>query len=141
MLAGDLELAALLLDLAEEPRVLDGQRRLGGEGLQELDDLGGELSGRPPVDRSAPMTWSSRMQRDGQERPVARPEQDVAQMALGTTPSARMSGICTGSRRSAACAPGPSPIRIGMARRALDELRVEVVGRPQLELPAASSYS
>ena len=37
--AGRLELPALVRDLAEEARVLDGQRRLGGEGLEQLDDL------------------------------------------------------------------------------------------------------
>ena len=35
--AGRLELPALVRDLAEEPGVLDGQRGLGGEGLEELD--------------------------------------------------------------------------------------------------------
>ena len=32
VLAGDLELATLVLDLAEQPRVLDREGRLGGEG-------------------------------------------------------------------------------------------------------------
>ena len=34
--AFDLELAALLADLAEQARVLDGQHRLGGEGLEQV---------------------------------------------------------------------------------------------------------
>ena len=33
VLAGDFKLSALILDLAEQPRVLDGQRGLRGEGL------------------------------------------------------------------------------------------------------------
>ena len=37
VLARDLELAALLLDLAEQPRVLDRQHGLRREGLQEVD--------------------------------------------------------------------------------------------------------
>ena len=42
VLACDRELAALLLDLAEEPRVLDGDRRLVGKGRQQIDLLFGE---------------------------------------------------------------------------------------------------
>src|SRR5437763_749314 len=37
VLAGDFELAALLLDLAKQPRVLDRQHRLIGEGLEQID--------------------------------------------------------------------------------------------------------
>ena len=37
--ARGLELPALVLDLPEEPSVLDGEGRLGGEGLEQLDDL------------------------------------------------------------------------------------------------------
>src|SRR5712692_5589405 len=46
MLAGDFELAALLLDLPEEPGVLDRQRRLGGERLKQFDRFWRELAGR-----------------------------------------------------------------------------------------------
>ena len=42
MLARDLELAALVLDLGEQAYVLDGDHRLGGEHLHELDLLVGE---------------------------------------------------------------------------------------------------
>ena len=45
VLAGDLELPALLLDLAEQPRVLDRERRLAGEGLHQVDDARRELAG------------------------------------------------------------------------------------------------
>ena len=37
---------ALVLDLAEQPGVLDRQHRLGGEGFQKLDDFGAKLAGR-----------------------------------------------------------------------------------------------
>src|SRR5262249_60720886 len=37
VLACDLQLPALLVDLAEEVRVLDCQHRLGGEGLEQID--------------------------------------------------------------------------------------------------------
>ena len=38
------ELAALLLDLAEEPRVLDRQHRLSCESLQEIEGIVGEFT-------------------------------------------------------------------------------------------------
>ena len=37
---GGLDLPALILDLPEQPRVLDRQDRLGCEGLQKIDDFG-----------------------------------------------------------------------------------------------------
>ena len=70
MAVGDLELAALVLDLAEEPRVLDGQRRLGGEGLEEADDLRRELPGRLPGDGEPADQMALAQQRNAQERPV-----------------------------------------------------------------------
>src|SRR3990172_461176 len=42
--ARDFELLALLLDLAEQPRVLDRQGRLGCEGLKQVDDLLGKVA-------------------------------------------------------------------------------------------------
>ena len=42
VLVGDLELAALVLDLAEQARVLDRDHRLVGEGLEQRDLLVGE---------------------------------------------------------------------------------------------------
>src|SRR5215468_4240048 len=45
VLARDLELPALLRDLAEQPRVLDRKSRLSREGLQQLDDFRGESAG------------------------------------------------------------------------------------------------
>jgi hypothetical protein len=60
VLARDRELAALLLNLAEEPRVLDGQRRLGGERLQELTTSGANSPGVRRFTASTPITWSSR---------------------------------------------------------------------------------
>ena len=47
VLARDLELAALLLDLAEQAGVLDRQRGLRGEGLQQLEHLGWVFTRRP----------------------------------------------------------------------------------------------
>ena len=42
VLAGDFELSALLLDFGEQPRVLDRDHRLGGEGRNQFDLLVGE---------------------------------------------------------------------------------------------------
>jgi hypothetical protein len=50
VLADDLELAALLLDLPEQARIANRQHRLGGEGLEQVDDLRPELTGHPPSD-------------------------------------------------------------------------------------------
>src|SRR5262249_7895288 len=50
VLARGLELPALDLDLAEEARVLDGERGLCREGTQQLNDLRRELSGDLPKD-------------------------------------------------------------------------------------------
>ena len=40
MAVGGFDLAALVLDLTEQPGVLDRQDRLGGEGFQKIDHLG-----------------------------------------------------------------------------------------------------
>ena len=45
MPVGGFDLLAFLLDLAEQPGVLDGQDRLRREGFQKLDDLGAKLAG------------------------------------------------------------------------------------------------
>ena len=42
---GGFDLAALFLDLAKQPGVLDRQDGLGGEGFQKLDDFGAKLAG------------------------------------------------------------------------------------------------
>ena len=46
MLARGFELSALFLDLAEQPRVLDGEHGLHREGLQQLDGFLREFSQR-----------------------------------------------------------------------------------------------
>jgi hypothetical protein len=49
VLAGDLELAALVLDLVEQPRILDRQHRLRGECLDQVDGVLREGAGRSPA--------------------------------------------------------------------------------------------
>jgi hypothetical protein len=80
--AGDLELAALGLDLAEEPRVLEGQRRLRGERGQERDDWRRELAGSLAAHHEPADDPGLPPQRDGQERPVPRSDEEVAQAGL-----------------------------------------------------------
>jgi hypothetical protein len=48
--AGRFELGALVRDLPEEPGVLDGQGRLGGESLEDLDGLAREFARCVPVE-------------------------------------------------------------------------------------------
>src|SRR4030095_15403482 len=47
--AGRLELGTLVRDLPEEAGILDGQGRLRGEGLEDLDGLRREFAGYAPV--------------------------------------------------------------------------------------------
>src|SRR6516165_2674449 len=50
VLTCDLDLAALLADLAEQSGVLNRQCRLSGESLQQLDDIRGERAWRLAAD-------------------------------------------------------------------------------------------
>src|SRR5206468_3928089 len=126
VLAGDRELAALLLDLAEKPRVLDGEGRLGGEGLQDLDDLGSKLPGHSPVHREQANHVVLSQERYRQQGPVTHPEQDVAKMTP-VGPLRRNVGYLDrlppfdGGTREALT----HPHRRGSEN--LDELRLEVV--------------
>src|SRR4030095_16907579 len=79
---GDLELPALVLDLTEETRVLNGHRRLGGEGLEEPDDLRRELTGRLSVDVEPADQMALAKQRHAQERSAARPQQNIAKRSI-----------------------------------------------------------
>ena len=68
--AGDLELAALVLDLVEQPHVLDRDHRLGGERFEELDLLVGERADfQPPHDDDADCLAFAH-QRHGEEGPL-----------------------------------------------------------------------
>jgi hypothetical protein len=78
---GGLELAALVLDLPEQPRVLDGQRRLAGEGLEDIDDLRGKFAGRLLGDGEAADEVILTQQRNAQEGPRSRLQQDIAERA------------------------------------------------------------
>ena len=77
MLAGDLELPALLLDLVEQARVLDRQHRLGGERLQQVDRALGKLAGRAAAHHQRADDAVGAKQRDQQARPVAGAQDDL----------------------------------------------------------------
>src|SRR4029453_4596232 len=53
-LTRDLELLALLPDLAEQPGILDRQHRLGGEGLQQFNCARGKFARLLPPDHERP---------------------------------------------------------------------------------------
>ena len=65
--AGGLELLTLVLELAEQPGVLDGENRLGGEGLQQTRPPWRELPGGLPQHHEAAEMCSSRKHGNGQD--------------------------------------------------------------------------
>ena len=113
VLARHLELPALVLDLAEQPRVLDGQRRLRREGLEQLDHLRRELAGGVPVDGQAAEQLVLAQQRNRQQRPTAQTDEDVANAALVARDRPRCRGPAPARRVTAIRPSAPSPLRMG----------------------------
>src|SRR5215467_13146037 len=81
VLARRLELPTLHLDLAEETGILDGEGRLRGEGLEDLDRFRRELTRRLPIQREAADDLILSDERHGQQRPVTGPQQRIADVA------------------------------------------------------------
>ena len=109
----------LALDLPEEPGVVDGQHRLGREGLERGDDLRREGAPLAPHDDQAAEQPVLADERDGEERAHALPGEEPPhlggdELAL----SSSMSATWTGSRVTPARPIAPSPSRIGAARTA-----------------------
>ncbi len=77
MAARRLKLPALHLELAVEPRVLDGEGRLGGERPEEIDHLRRELTGLVPIHDQAADDAVFADERDGEQRPVPQAQQDI----------------------------------------------------------------
>ena len=73
--AGDLELPALLLDLVEQPRVLDRQHRLRAKVWSSSTVPAGNSPGALRRTTSAPTTSSGPHQRHDQPRPIAGAQQ------------------------------------------------------------------
>ena len=77
VLAGRLQLAARLLDLLEQPGVLDRQHRLAGERLQEIDDGLRKLARRLAADDQDADDPLLANERHGEQRPEAGPLEHV----------------------------------------------------------------
>ena len=130
-----LELAALLLDLAEQPRVLDGQRGLRRERLHELDHLGREAAGAAAVDGERAQELVLAEKRHRQHRTIAAANEDVAQPARiaplvrDVRDLDRLAGDREPPEHALALADGRRPERV-------DQLVGQPVRRVQLEFLA-----
>ncbi len=82
MLARKRERLALLLDLAEQPRVLDRQHRLACEGLHELDRALWEFANGLLLDRENAEHAVGRDQRHDQHRTEPGPHHEIAQRQM-----------------------------------------------------------
>jgi len=103
VLVGDLELPALVLDLAEQARVLDGDRRLVGEGPQQRDLLVGERTGEVPHDVHRADPPSSQSIGADDRRPHAHAGQPAR--AIGGTSGSRSMSAKWITRRSMTARP------------------------------------
>jgi len=128
----DLELSALLLDLLEELRVLDGQGRLRGKGAQELDDLGRELPRRAPVDDEPADDVVLAKERYREERAIPGAHDRVTHRRLIRSVLQDVGDL--GRLARLRHAPHRA-FSLADERRAqqLDELRVDVLGGAQVE--------
>ncbi len=81
VLVGLRELAPLLLDLAEQTRIVNRERGLGGEGAEELDGLRRELAGSFAGDQQRPEDAILAHQRYREERLETRTLEQPAQSA------------------------------------------------------------
>ena len=124
----------LALDLAEEPGVVDGQHRLGGEGLERGDDLGREGAPLAPQDDEAaeqPVLPDERQSAGASACP--RRARSARTWGATSCRSSSMSATSTGSRITPARPIAPSPSRIGAARRTSRCSGVMLVRGPRVE--------
>ena len=77
VLAHDLELAALVADLAEQAGVLDRQHGLGGEGLQQVDGVLGKLARRLAAHNQRADDLVGAEERHDQQRAKAGPHHHI----------------------------------------------------------------
>ena len=131
--AGRLELLALVRDLSEQAGVLDGQRRLRREGLQDVDDLGRELPGRLPVEGQAADDLILAQQRHGEERAVAEPDERVADAALVRVRLGDV-GNLEGLTDLSGASHEAFTLRQGHRPNRFHERRVQIVGRAEMKL-------
>jgi hypothetical protein len=133
VLTGDFQLPALVRDLTEETSVLDGQGGLGGERFQDVHDFRRELAWRLAVEGQAADDLVLAEQGHGEERPVPEPDEGVPDAALvgsGLGNVGDLDGLAHRGR------PPHEPLALPKRRlpESLDEIRVVVVGRAQLEM-------
>ena len=117
-LVGDFDLPALVLDLAEQPGVLDRQHRLCRKGFQKLDHFGAKLAGRfSPYYQAAD---DAVFAQQGNSQAGAKPKalQQSAACAARKRALPEYSGTATGSRLAAARPTTPSPSRGGFGAQA-----------------------
>src|SRR5262249_42534338 len=81
MLAGQLKLAALVLDLAEQARILDREHRLGRERLQEINGTLGKVAWLFAPDYECSDDLVCAYQRHNKARTIAGPHRDLSQRA------------------------------------------------------------
>src|SRR5262249_18713531 len=81
VLACHLQLAAFVLDLAEQARVLDRQHRLGCESLQELNDILGKVARLLAPDDECSDDFVCAYQRHNKARTIAGPHRDLSDRA------------------------------------------------------------
>src|SRR5204863_2895673 len=81
VLAGRLELAALVLDLAEQTRVLEGQHRLRRERLQEINGTLGKVARLLAPDHERPDNTICANQWHDETRPKSSPHRDLSNRA------------------------------------------------------------
>ncbi len=80
--AGDLELAAFFLDLAEQPRVLDRHHRLHGESVEQLDDAFRKFAGLLAPHHQRADDAVRAKQRHDQHGPISLAQDDVVHRRL-----------------------------------------------------------
>ncbi len=87
--ARDLELPALVSDLTEEPCILNGERRLCGECLEQIDHLRREFAGSRSIDDETTEQVIFAQERHRQQRAVSRAQQHLPNAALVDWPRPR----------------------------------------------------
>src|SRR5262249_4532108 len=126
------DLAPLVAQLPVQARVLDGQRRLRGEGLEQLDHLTRKLTGRRPVDDDAADDAVLAQERHGEQGAGPEAKQDVAQMALVGAGHGDVRDLDRPASHSELAS---SSLALPKGSRAddLEKLLGQILGRAQLE--------
>ena len=126
------ELPALLRDLAEQPRILDRERRLRGERLQQLDDLRRERPRRLSVDQQAAEQMVLAQQRDREERTISGADEQLLAGALVAV--VERIGDLGRLERDGGASERAIPFAGGSLANVLGDILRHVLGRLQPEL-------